>query len=41
MPNVDNILKLQQEFFDSGATLDIKFRASMLKKLYNAIKTNL
>ena len=40
MPNVDNILKLQQEFFDSGATLDIKFRASMLKKLYNAIKTN-
>lgn len=40
MPNVDNIIKKQQEFFDSGATLDVKFRLSMLKKLYNAIKTN-
>lgn len=37
---IDNILKQQKQFFESGATLPAKFRIEMLKRLYNAIKEN-
>ncbi len=33
-----NILSKQRNFFDSGKTLPLSFRKSMLKKLYNAVK---
>ena len=32
------LLKSQREFFDSGKTIDVKFRISMLKKLYATVK---
>ena len=35
---IDDILKLQQEFYLSGATIPVKFRIQQLKKLYAAIK---
>lgn len=35
---IDAILESQREFFESGATLPIKFRIDMLKKLYCAVK---
>ena len=31
---IQALLKSQREFFDSGKTIDVKFRISMLKKLY-------
>lgn len=36
--NIDQILKKQRQFFQSGATLPVTFRIEMLKKLYRAIK---
>ncbi len=36
--NIDEILAKQKSFFNSGATLDIRFRREMLKKLYRTIK---
>lgn len=36
--NIDEIIESQRKFFQSGATLSVKFRIEMLKKLYNAIK---
>ena len=36
--NIDKILESQRAFFRSGATLPVKFRVEMLKKLYNAVK---
>ena len=38
MITIDNILEKQKKYFASGATLPVKFRVEMLKKLYNAIK---
>lgn len=32
------LLKSQRDFFDTGKTLDVKFRIQMLKKLHGAIK---
>ncbi len=37
---LDDVLVKQKEYFNSGITLDVKFRINMLKKLYNAIKNN-
>lgn len=36
--NIINIAQAQRDFFRSGATLDLKFRKEMLKKLLNAMK---
>lgn len=36
--NFDEIILKQKEFFNSGKTLDVKFRKEMLKKLYDTIK---
>ncbi len=36
--NIDEILEKQREFFESGATLPLKFRSEMLKKLYFTVK---
>lgn len=36
--SIDVILESQRKFFRSGATLPVKFRIEMLKKLYNAVK---
>ena len=36
--SIDVILDSQRKFFRSGATLPVKFRIEMLKKLYNAVK---
>ncbi len=38
---LSQIVKEQKEFFESGKTLDYKFRKSMLTALYKAIKSNL
>jgi len=38
--NIDELLLSQREYFQSGATLSLKFRVDMLKKLKNAIKEN-
>lgn len=35
---INEILENQRNFFASGATIPVKFRVAMLKKLYNAIK---
>ena len=35
---IDEILESQRKFFRSGATLPVKFRIEMLKKLYNGVK---
>ena len=37
---LDEVLVKQKEYFNSGITLDIKFRIEMLRKLYNAIEIN-
>lgn len=37
--NIDTILEKQRNYFQSGATLPVAFRISMLKKLYTAIQT--
>lgn len=36
--NIDEILKEQRDYFCSGATISVKFRIEMLKKLYKAVK---
>lgn len=36
--NIDEILKVQRDYFYSGATIPVKFRIEMLKKLYKAVK---
>ncbi len=38
MITIDNIIEKQKKYFASGATLPVKFRVEMLKKLYNAVK---
>ena len=38
MKNIEEILKKQKEYFQSGQTLPVDFRIKMLKKLYNEIK---
>lgn len=38
MQNITGIIESQREFFNSGATLDIKFRKQMLCKLHSALK---
>lgn len=35
---IDTLLESQRRFFKSGATIPVKFRIEMLKKLYNAVK---
>lgn len=37
---LDNVLLKQKEYFDSGITLDIKFRIQKLNELHAAIKNN-
>lgn len=36
--NIDEVLESQRKFFQSGATLPVKFRIEMLKKLYHAVQ---
>lgn len=36
--SIDEILKKQKSFFESGATIPVKFRIEMLKKLYQTVK---
>ncbi len=38
--SIDEILNSQRAYFESGATIPVKFRIAMLKKLYNAVKSN-
>jgi len=38
--NIDEILTKQRKYYNSGATLDVKFRIEMLKKLYSAVKAH-
>ena len=38
--NIERILEKQREYFATGATLEVKFRKNMLKKLYKAVKEN-
>ena len=38
--DIDKILKAQRDYFASGATLSVKFRVDMLKKLYTAVKSH-
>ena len=35
---IDDILQLQRDFYDSGATIPVSFRKRQLKKLYQAIQ---
>lgn len=35
---IDNILQLQRDFYDSGATIPVSFRKKQLKKLYQAVQ---
>lgn len=35
---IDKIISAQRKFFESGATIPVKFRVEMLKRLYNAVK---
>ena len=37
---IDEVLASQHQFFESGATISVKFRVEMLKKLQQTIKTN-
>lgn len=37
---IDRILESQRSFYASGKTLDVNFRKSMLKKLYDAVKAH-
>ena len=36
--DIDKVLESQRKFFLSGATLPVKFRINMLKRLYNTVK---
>lgn len=36
--NIDEILESQRKYFRSSATLPVKFRIEMLKKLYSTVK---
>ena len=36
--DIGRIVKAQREFFKSGATLDVKFREEMLRRLYSAME---
>ncbi|MBQ8764978.1 MAG: aldehyde dehydrogenase [Clostridia bacterium] len=38
--NIEEILVKQREFFSTGATIPVKFRIEMLKKLYKSVKEN-
>ena len=38
--NIDEILESQRKYFRSSATLPVKFRIEMLKKLYSTVKKN-
>ncbi|MBQ7583010.1 MAG: aldehyde dehydrogenase [Lachnospiraceae bacterium] len=38
--NIEETLKAQRDFFNSGATLPVSFRIEALKKLYRVIKRN-
>ena len=38
--DIDRVLAAQKEYFDSGETLNVKFRIEMLKKLREAIKNH-
>ncbi|MBQ8403430.1 MAG: aldehyde dehydrogenase family protein, partial [Clostridia bacterium] len=38
--NIDEILASQRKYFRSGATLPVKFREEMLRKLYAAVKAH-
>ena len=38
--NIQEILVKQREFFSTGATIPVKFRIEMLKKLYKSVKEN-
>ena len=38
-PEIDALLASQKRFYESGATLPLPFRAGMLRKLYDAVKT--
>ena len=35
--DINKILESQRQFFQSGATLSVKFRIEMLKKLYHTV----
>ena len=37
---IDTILNKQKAFFQRGATLGVKFRVEMLKRLYKSIQQN-
>ena len=37
---IEELVKKQREYFATGATLDVKFRLQMLKKLYKAVEEN-
>lgn len=37
---IGEILESQRKYFESGATLSVKFRIEMLKRLYNAVKAH-
>ena len=36
--NIDKIIENQRDYFRSGATIPVRFRIEMLKKLYDAVK---
>lgn len=38
--NIDEIIKKQRGFFESGKTIPVRFRIEMLKRLYKAVRTN-
>ena len=38
--NIEEILVKQREFFSTGATIPVKFRVEMLRKLYKSVKEN-
>ena len=38
--NIEEILVKQREFFSTGATIPVKFRIEMLRKLYKSVKEN-
>ena len=35
---IERLIRLQREFFESGETLALSFRDAALKKLYKAVK---
>ena len=37
---INIILEKQRRYFAEGATIPVKFRKEMLKKLYRAVKSN-